>query len=386
MTARRRLSTVAAISVLAVAVTACSPTMEFAPHSTLDRTPHTIGTPAPEGQDDDVKLPPLFDGQRLVDPGWAVPPQQMEGIYLAPRADDYRLVFTAVSEEGVVLWTAERPMLCSAFVVTTGTDGPLAILMDTTSGQSTVSDTTISAYHLDTGAKSWGPVEVPGPHLGPGLVFAAPPPESMGESGPRMAIDPTTGRTLASESEEEGVSILGENNGVVLLTEDAHLIARTAEESELWRLSSDEIGLPADGSVSTTGFEYVEDLVLIGDSASGAVLVNQATGAVAAHNAQDVVLDRSTGTSIVLGDELSALDSAGQKLWSHRVPAGSALLSAGSGVVYLSSVDGIHILDATSGESLMLLPSSSEVPREITEMGAGIIGSYEDPLLVTVRE
>lgn len=382
----RRLSTIAAISVLAVAATACSPITGFALNSNFDRTPHTIGTPAPEGQDDDVALPPLFDGHRVVDPGWAVPPQEADGIFLAPRADEYRLVFTAVSEDGIVLWTAERPMLCSAFVVTTGADGPLAVLMDTTSGQSSVSETTISAYHLDTGIKSWGPVEVPGPHVGPGLVFAAPPPESMGESGPRMAIDPATGRTLASEFDEEGASILGENNGVVLLMEEDHLIARSTEEPEKWRLSTYEIGLPTDGSVSTTGFESDQDLLLVGDPATGAVLVNQATGVIVAHNAQDVVVDRATETSIVLSDELSAMDSAGQSLWSHQVQAGSALLSAGDGAVYLRSVDGVHILDAISGESLMLLPSSTEVPRAITEAGAGIIGSYENPLLVTARD
>lgn len=93
-----------------------------------------------------------------------------------------------MSAEGTVLWTEERPLLCSAFVVTTSDDGPLAILMDITAGDTTMSETTVSAYDLRTGAERWGPVDVPGPHVGPGLVFAAPPPEARGSNGPRIAL------------------------------------------------------------------------------------------------------------------------------------------------------------------------------------------------------
>lgn len=189
MTDKRRFALTVAIGVLAVAITACAPASAPDTGSVhLDRTSRSVGTPAPDYGDAELSLPPSFADARVLDPGWRVPPQETDGIYLAPRAEEDRVVVTAVSAEGTVLWTEERPLLCSAFVVTTSDDGPLAILMDITAGDTTMSETTVSAYDLRTGAERWGPVDVPGPHVGPGLVFAAPPPEARGSNGPRIAL------------------------------------------------------------------------------------------------------------------------------------------------------------------------------------------------------
>ena len=77
---------------------------------------------------------------------------------------------------------------------------------------------TASAYDLATGDPVWGPVELPGPHAGPGLVFQAPPEGFMGESGEAVALDPSTGQRL----DADGGRALGEFAGtVVRATADA---------------------------------------------------------------------------------------------------------------------------------------------------------------------
>lgn len=380
---RKRLLGVVLFGALAVVVTACSAIVPPGRgHADLDRDPRPVGTPAPDDAGPDLLLPPSHGGARVVDPGWDALPLESGGVYLAPVVEDDRVIFTAVSEEGTVLWTAERPMLCSAFIVTASDDGPLAILMDISAGELTMSETTISAYDLNTGAKRWGPVDVPGPHVGPGLVFAAPPPESMGDGGPRRAIDPATGNTIADESEDTDSTILGESDGVVLLVDERSLVARTAEGPELWSLSSGDLGQPLDGLRTISVVQNAQDLVLLGDRAAGATLVSLTEGVIEGRGVRGGEVDLSAGIRILLGGDLQAADAAGRTLWSRSVPADATLLSAGDGSVYLSSTDRIDVFDTTSGELRSSIPSDTLVPQKISAVGAGVIDSDERPLLV----
>lgn len=383
MTRKRVLGTLS-LGILAVAVTACTATVPLgADPGNLDRAPRQVGTLAPHYAGTEPSLPPSFDDALIFDPGWDVPPLESHGVYLAPVVEEDRVIFTAVSEEGTVLWTAERPMLCSAFVVTASEDGPLAVLMDITAGESAMSVTTVSAYDLRTGTKRWGPVDVPGPHLGPGLVFAASPPATIGETGPRLAIDPATGNTLADESEEDGLIILGESDGIVLLADDANLVARTGEEPALWSLPLADLDQSSDELRTGSGVQSDHGLTLLGDRTTGATLMNRIEGTITAHGVHGAALDSSTGIRILLLDnELRAVDAAGHPRWSRIIPADATLLSAGNGRVYLRSAGRIDVFDTASGDAAPALPSDTDVPRQITGTGAGIIGPYERPLLV----
>jgi hypothetical protein len=383
MTPQRLLWTIS-LGILAVGVIACTTALPLHKDpADLERAPRQVGTPAPSYAGPKPFLPPSFDDARIFDPGWDVPPLESHGVYLAPLVKEDRVIFTAVSEEGVVLWTAERPMLCSAFVVTASEVGPLAVLMDITAGDFTMSKTTVSAYDLRTGAKRWGPVDVPGPHLGPGLTFAASPPATIGEIGPRLAIDPATGNTLADESREAGLIVLGESDGIVLLADDANLVARTAEEPALWSLPLADLDQSSDELRTRPSVQSERGLMLVGDRATGATLVNLIEGTITAHGVRGAELDRSTGTrSLLLDDELRTVDAAGQSLWSRTIPAHATLISAGNGAVYLRSAGGIEIFDTTSGGATLLLPGDAEAPKQITESGAGIVGPYQRSLLV----
>lgn len=145
-----------------------------------------------------MRLPTSFEELAVLDPGWDTDAQYADGVYLAAGEHDGVLEFTSVDVHGRVLWAVQRPASCTGFAVTTDADGrALAVLGDLQTSSDALAATTASAYDLTTGEHVWGPVEVRGPYQGPGLVFAAPPEGFMGETGPRVALDPTT--TLAGE-------------------------------------------------------------------------------------------------------------------------------------------------------------------------------------------
>ncbi|MBN8206879.1 hypothetical protein JF550_13065 [Microbacterium esteraromaticum] len=382
---RRPLSIALTAGALIVAATACAAPLG---PSRLESAPRPVGTAAPELPGAPLVLPPPFEGMRVIDPGWDAPPQAEDGIYLALRAEQDRIVFSAVSDRGTVLWTAERPMLCSAFVVSGGADRPLAILMDVDATEDGFAGSSISAYDLRTGEEAWGPVAVPGPHIGPGLVFAAPPPEAMGRSGPRVAIDPATGATLADES-DESVRILGERGGIVLLGDRTRVIARTADDRELWAIPREQLGLPEGLQPASAALVIDGDTALLGAHErgpdDGAVLVDLETGTVLSRTARATVVDESMGVRIVLEHGLRAIAPTGEQLWARAADEGAALVSAGHGAVHVRTDEGIRVLDTMSGRRRALLDADAVIPRQISLSGSGVVGDHDRPLLIIAR-
>ncbi len=366
---------------LSIALTACA---SPGTGGELDPDPQQVGRPAPIHDASGLMLPAEFDGATVVDPGWQGTPQQSGGVYLAFQEGDRALVFSAISETGTVLWEAQRPKVCSGFVVTNDGGRDLAVLMNLTAGPDGFGPPAATAYDLHTGEEVWGPVDVPGPHQGPGLVFAAPPVDYMGDSDLRVALDPATGHVIADEQQMDGAEILGEYGGVVVLADDGALVAWHSDGDHLWRLSPDEIGWPPE-LLPEIGVEHLGgDLVLLGNADTKHVLIDLADGTVVADGIDDGVFDRATGTYVVLGEQLRAYDAAGQLSWAHDAPAPDRLEAAGHGVVYARSADGIHVYDVATGNPI---PDSSSaavaVPLHISEGGAGVVGTVDDPLLVT---
>src|SRR5690625_6968918 len=114
-------------------------------------------------------------------------------MFLSAGGDDSVLTFRAVADTGSIRWEAQRPISCSGFTVTSEDEQRYAVLADIDSETQDLGDTVVNAYELDTGENHWGPVPVPGPHKGPGTVFAAPPDQGMGDSGAKVLLDPATG-------------------------------------------------------------------------------------------------------------------------------------------------------------------------------------------------
>src|SRR5699024_6822365 len=191
---RRRSMAVAGVAVLATVLGACSggpeqPEASPPPEQLdLEREPQAAGDPPPGVPGEALWLPYQVAQRALVEPPWpAASVQELGGVLLAPAESEGALEFRAVDAEGTTLWWAQRPPSCTGFVPTTTGEGQdLAVLADLEASSEAVS-TTVSGYDLHTGEEVWGPVDVPGPHLGSGLVFAQMP-EQFGEPTGAVAL------------------------------------------------------------------------------------------------------------------------------------------------------------------------------------------------------
>lgn len=383
MTTPRRYRPAVITLVAALGLAGCT----AGPSTDTSATPQHADTAAAAYEGADIELPAEFDGTGIVDPGWDVAPQETDGVFLSldEDADPKVLMFSAVDSDGTVLWTAERPRACSGFVVTSDGHRALAVLMDLNSTSDALGAATATAYDLRTGEKVWGPVELPGPHQGPGLVFAAPPPGFMGEAGPRIALDPTTGDVLADEIESDTTTIIGEYTSTVLLTDGTHLIARTTA-GEQWRFPLTQLGANTDNTPTPLPGTIVgEGLALLGDPATGYALVDLDDGTVLGDRVQDAIAETSTGTTVTLTQRLRAYTPDGAPSWTRDIPAGTELVSAGRGVIHLRTPEGALRLDSSTGETLPTPPDGDAVtvPTLVSETGAGIIETGDHILLLT---
>lgn len=208
---RRRIGAISAVVVATLSLTACASADPYPGTEGDDTVP---GQESPSGDivittDVDTSgmwVPHAFEDSQLIDPAWVTPVEYADGVFLGAREHDGDLIFVAVDRSGDVLWTRNRPASCSGFAITRDASGrALAVLTDVDTTDDALAGITASAYELLTGDHVWGPIEVPGPHQGPGLVFAAPPEDFMGTAGVRTALDPSTGGVAAEDSEDSRV-------------------------------------------------------------------------------------------------------------------------------------------------------------------------------------
>lgn len=357
------------------------------------REPSGVDDPLPVVDTAGMQLPYPYEELEIVDPGWEIAPQYADGVYLSAGERDGVLEFTAVDVHGDVLWAAQRPASCTGFAVTTDQQGrALAILGDVETTAEALTATTATAYDLHTGEQVWGPVEVPGPYQGPGLVFAAPPEGFMGETGPRVALDPTTGQVAASEQESDGVRVIGEYYGTVLLTGQDALIARdTTTNQELWRIGLAEHGWTA-SSVSAALYATPADgLALLSTSDTTGALIDLGAGVVVSETAQDAAVDSSTETLVILDEAgLHAYDPGNQPLWSLPVEDQTSIEALGGVFLYLREDGSIRVHNVITGDVAQAYEPDRDgpilVPSHITVNGAALLLDGNRPLLATVPE
>ncbi len=362
-------------------LTGCTAGQDSAPPA-----PRSIDALAPRPAEAPVNLPAAFRDAVARDPGWNAPPQLADDVYVGLRDTGGALEFSAVDHTGRTLWSAERPRICSGYVVSTAGEGAVAVLMDLASTTTALSAPRASAYDLRTGRDEWGPVDVPGPHRGPGLVFAAPPRGFIGDAGARVALDPATGTVLADERELDGESIVGEYDGVAVIASDDEVRARTVA-GEAWSLSLSALGWadddPRAGTVRAIGegralFESTEGSGTVVDLHDGRVVATGVRGAMA-----------SSDVTIALTDRIVARDRDGILLWERPAPQDATLVSAGRDAVYVRGVDGVHALDPRSGAAIPnALPAraASTLPHLISDHGAAIVGPTDAPILLAVAD
>ncbi|MFW7415829.1 hypothetical protein [Demequina sp. SO4-18] len=370
----------AAVSLASIILAACSPTDAPAVHDSpppppspsLEREPGPGIDPA-EFTTDGLRLPLQWDGAEFVDPGWEVTPQHLEGVFLVPVEADGRLVFTAIDSEGQALWTAERPLACAGFTLTLGRDGtPLAVLNDSTPTDGAIAQTTATAYDLRTGDTAWGPVDVPGPHQGPGLVYASPPAEAMGGTGPRVALDSATGDVAAAET-DGGPRVVAERHGTVVTQEGTVLRATDSAGAMVWEA---EAPAGAGEAHAVPGMVLGGPFLALDSGDDRAAVIDLADGSTVAPDVTSAAYDGATATLVATdGRRAWALDtSSGETLWEVSASAEARAVAAGGAQVYLRQGETIHVHNALTGAANPGYEASQEgtimVPRVIAGTGA----------------
>lgn len=377
----------------AVAVSACALLGSGYP-SGVDPQIRPDGTSAPTVELDPADLPAPLADRQVVDLGWDAVPQESSGVFVGlGQMTEEALRFSAVTSEGTILWTTERPLSCTGFALTASDGRQLAVLTDLSPGRTTISVTTASAYDLHTGEVVWGPVEVPGPHAGPGLVFAeALTGGAMGSGGPRVALDATTGAVAATEEDLDGVRLVGEYHGTILIASDDHLVATDAHNNhEQWRLPLADLGLDQATQVAASPDATPgPGLAFVGDRDAGHALVDLADGTIIASAALDTATDPSTDVHVTVDhDRLHGHDPVGEPIWSRPVEPGTRIANAGNGVVYLVTAGNIHTRETATGKPLGVYdtpgPDGAVLPQHGDQTGAAVLDTADGLLLATTN-
>lgn len=348
----------------------------------------------------------------IVDPGWDAAAMEAEDVFLSLHEGSSALEFRAVDSTGEMLWTATRPRVCSGFLVVGSSTGPVAVLMDQQASSAGDSlETTASGFALSTGKQLWGPVEVPGPLLGSGLVFAGPPQEFIGQGGPRLALDPATGDRLAVEDEDSPrvVALLGEH---LIRADGDTLFAEDLKGTRLWSRRASELGVSTD-EVREMPWEAVGDThALIGRAGRGErTLLDLRTGATVAAGIDDAGYDARSSTLVTSDSSLHGFDLDGSQRWEASLPGDAELAAvgndfvvteagneAGTGAGAEADSDGgdgdpgddtgeVIERSATDGKVIESPTGLSGVrdfgaPHLISESGAQLVGDPTSPLLI----
>ena len=336
----------------AVVLSACSSGQQTELLPDYDPEPQQVNSPAGTTDTSDLRLPlQLAEGQ-VVAPGWRTPPHTADGVSLSAEHHEDVLTFRAVDVTGTVLWEAQRPLSCTGFTLTSDGDQHVAVLTDIDAEVQTFGHTVASGYDLHSGEQLWGPVEVPGPHQGPGTVFASPPEAAMGSNGPKVVLDPATGEVLLDEREIQDIRILGEFYGTILVAHDGDVkayAASTLADSGLdgdpqWSLPIadhqwDEEQLAVSVPSPNPGLEDDAGAVLIGTDSTDRALVRLGDGQLLAEELSDAGQDPSSQTWVTLGQELSGYDTEGELLFQEP-QEGLELVGVGAAIAYVENPDG----------------------------------------------
>ncbi|MFW2513519.1 PQQ-binding-like beta-propeller repeat protein [Demequina sp. SO4-13] len=378
--ARRTLLAAATAAVAALVLAACAPgepSVEDGSRGSapLSREP-APGADPPAFDTAGLRLPLQLDGSDFVDPGWEVEPQYLDGIFLAPIETGGHLSFTAVNSEGTALWAAERPLACAGFTLAQRQDGvPLAVLNDSAPTDDAIAQTTATAYDLRTGARVWGPVDVPGPYQGPGLVYASPPPEAMGATGPRVALDSATGEVVVDES-DGAARVVAERHGIVVTHDGASVRGTDATGAVAWET---ELPVGADQAQATPGTALAGTMLLLSTGADRSAVIDLATGEAVATDVTSAAFDEATGLLIATdGDRAWATDAAtGDATWEIEASPEARIESAGGAQVYLRDGDSVWVHNSLTGAAMpgykAELAGAITVPLAIASSGAATL-------------
>ena len=339
-----------------------APTSADAPPASVDPTPVLLGEQATVVDPTTLRLPLEMLVMIVVEPGWTAAPQQLDGIFLGHRRDGDAVRFTAVDQDGTALWTARRPLGCEAAVLTRDDSArAVAVLTDRTADGAT----TLTGYRLRGAEQLWGPVAVPGPPVGPGLLVAA------ADGTGRAVLGAGTGETALAEADLAGGRLLAEHLGTVLLADGEELVARDAPSgTEHWRAPAPEGPDPATSEVAGRIDPTTSHAVLVGPDGTGALL-DLAGGRVLADGITAAAHDHAMDTTVVTaGRTVRGLAADGTETWRHEDPEQLVLITAGERLAYAQRPEEgtLVVLDTSQGQMVNPYDVDLEGPLAVPEL------------------
>lgn len=314
---------------------------------------------------EELRLPIEMTPMIVVDPGWSAAPQQLDGIFLGYQEGKDHLTYTAVAQDGTLLWEADRPRSCTGFTFTRGAGNrALAVLADAAPARDAIAQVTLTAYDLRTAERVWGPVEAPGAQAAVGLVVAEPTDQPMGAGGPRTALSARDGKLAAKETDLDGGRILAEHLGTILTLQGTQLVATDSGGKRLWRH-----GLPGGWDtqrVEVSGtIDTVSPLAALSDQKRPGIILDLARGTEIATGASAVARDE-VNEVIVAGEgkALRGLGPDGEELWRHEDREELDLISAGERLAYAVRRDEgtLVVIETEHGRMVQPYDADSDAP------------------------
>ncbi|WP_244231465.1 PQQ-like beta-propeller repeat protein [Saccharomonospora piscinae] len=384
------LALLAAASVAAgVALTACDGGTGTAPERSLptpvvDRTPRTA-TPPPADAD-----PPGPDTSpaRWTAPFDDVPRtggQMFVGLVF-PADDEADLSIVGVAGDGSTRWSVRTNPACVGYGTTRVGDQAAAVVLasdaDSRAGR-IATRTSAQAYDVRDGSRLWGPTRVPGPMLGPGLIFGDATPSVVGgEQSERVMLAAHSGTPV--EPPAEGAAPVYEHHGTGLFGDGSTVTAvDTATGETLW--DSGSVAAPQDWDGGPRRVELLDS----GSASTGDVVALRWTHAdggerTSLHDLRHgrliatlgeapearTTVDSSTGTVVVSGLDqyrtTRAFDlGSGEQLWREDGGVGSLEITlAHEGTGYGTRAGRSTAIDVRTGK--VVADGDWEVPVAAT--------------------
>ena len=365
----------AAAACLLLVLTACGRPELAAPQDAqpLDEPP------APPVAVDSGRIPGLLSYRGLWTSPYSSEPKATDDGFVGLVADEEGgdLRFLGVDSRGHTRWSTARNPSCTGFTTTRDNRGEeLVVLLDSDAAPERgllAATVTAAAYDPSTGHKVWGPTEVPGTWVGPGLVFAQVSHTVMSEeTGPRVALAADTGAVAADE--QDGDAVLHEYQGTLLVHRDGGLRAiDTSSGEQLWRGS--ELPVPTSLAEETGETTLTYGHRPASDSARLLTLRWERGGAAVytvhdiregrplaelSSRAEPVTVGDGSGGAVVAG--VSAATDApvllGRKgpsqdrLWSVEARSGERPVRVVGGLLYATTGDGNRVLSMADGRTL----------------------------------
>ena len=315
---------------------------------------------------------------------------------LFPNRKVEGLNFIGLSAAGT-RWQIVTNPSCVGFVLTRDGDRELIVILDsdaTAEAGKLATRTVATAFESESGAIAWGPVDVPGPARGSGLIFADTPKGIVSDDvSPAVMLSAHDGTVSVAEDAAGASTIEYESNGTDLI-ETARLLTAvdTASGKVLWNEGT--LSRPTDvessSAVSVAVNASQGDIVFLdwvnpaGDTVVSAH--NLRTGAILTefpgHLAGPSIIDESSENLALSSSRptdgatiLTAIDPDSGTLWEQVLESDTTAVSASDTVIYLRGGRGNVTITWSDGDQQQR--GQERIPMAVLPNGTGLFPTGE---------